>query len=215
MVAMTDVTAIIPPVRAGTIESCIDFEYDHEDDGYGGFTATGEHTWQFDSRAYHELTGLDLGGDYPWVKQENGHSLRIVTEYRWSHSTYNGDSYTLTIEEVAYRGSTSRDEVYWTRGGYYRLDENLRVKRVGEERQQYHYRERTDEEIPHREITDLEGHVAYSGEQFTRKLHSGILGTTLSHRLDDLIQADSPDEAIRPDTYQQNHNNHEATPADD
>jgi len=212
---MTDVTAIIPPVRAGTMESTLNIEYDHENNGYGGFTATGEHVWQFDSRAYHEMTGLDLGGNYPYVHQENGHSLRIVTEYTWYHSTYDDeDSYTLSIEEVAYRGTTRRENVYWTKAGYYDLDETLHVERVGQERQQYAYRERSEEDVPHRDVTDLDGHVAYSGEQLVRKLHSGILGTTLAHRLDDLIIADSPDSAIRPDTYQQNANT-SPSPADD
>jgi hypothetical protein len=197
-------TAIIPPVRAGWIESELDFEYDHEGEGKGGFEATGVHEWQFDMGAYDDLTGLHIGGDCPYVAQENGHSLRIVTDYKWNHSTYNNeDSYTLSIEEVAYRGTTRQKKVYWTMGGYYELDKNLRVERIGQEPQQYAYRERSDEHIPHRKVADIKEYVGYTGEQVVRKLHTGVLGPTVCSRLDDLIQADSPDDAIQPETYQQ------------
>lgn len=189
---------IIPPVRAGEIESELSFEYDHDRLGDGGFEAVGEHSWTFDWRAYCDHTGLDLGGDYPYVPQENGHTLRIRTEYRW---TVSDSKYTLSIEQKAVRGVTSIDDVFYTRCGYYRLDDELNVVRSKQERQQYRYRERADEDIPHRDVFDLDGVSVDSGEQLVWGLHSGRFGPCIHDQLATLIKYDSPDDAVTPDEY--------------
>lgn len=192
--------AIIPPVRTGTIESSIDFEYDHSNTTC--FEATGTLEWNFDLGAYYELTGLDIGGDYPYVSQEGNYPLRIVTEYSWMHSDYNDkESYTLSIEEVAYSGNTRREFIHWTQNGGYDLDENMCVTRTYNDRQQYRYRT-ADVSVEHRDIPQLEGHIAYDGEQFVRKLHSGVLGPTNGQRLFDLLKADSPDNALTVEQYE-------------
>lgn len=206
--------AIIPPVRAGSIESELTVDYG---DSYGkSFTATGEHNWTFDLFAYADITGLDEGPDYPYVAQANGHTLRIETDYTWNHRVYNGEERnTLSFEEVAYRGTTRRETVYWTRCGYYDLDPSLKVTRVGNERQQYKYRERAEKDIPHKKPYDLSNYTAYDGEQMVRKLHTGVLGPTVGAELAELIEMDSPDHAVRYDEYQHPNTEDSPTPADD
>lgn len=201
---------IIPPVRAGEVTSSLDIEYEHEQNGRGGFEAKSVHEWTFDSRQYIRLTGLDLGADYPWVPQENGHTIRIVTDYKWYRSTYHDEpTYTLSMEQYAYRGTTKRDSVYWTRAGYWRLNEDKEVGEPQTERQPYHARETDDEDIPHfGPIRGLTGYVATSGEQLVRQLHSGSVGLTVRQQLRDALEADSPDDAITVGEYQ---NRHEST----
>lgn len=207
--------SIIPPVRTGEISSELDIEYDHEQCGEGGFEATSVHRWQFDSRQYFNLTDLDLGQNYPYVHQENGHTLRIVTDYRWSHSTYNNeDKYTLSLEQKAVRGSTSIHTTYWTRCGYYRFDEDLSHVRTGEEKQQYRIRE-GDVDVLHHSPYGLKGHVVASGEQLVRKLHSGILGPPLFDQFHNLLVMDSPDDALTVDEYQSTPTTTSSAPADD
>lgn len=195
---------VIPPVRAGEIGSCIEFEYDHHQLGRGGFEAHSRHEWTFDSKAYTSLTDLGLGSDHPYVHQENGHTLRIVTEYRWSKSTFHDEpTYTLSMEQYAYRGTTKRDSVYWTRAGYWRLNEDREVGEPQTERQPYHARETYDRDIPHfGPIRGLTGYVATSGEQLVRQLHSGSVGLTVRQQLRDALEADSPDDAVTVGEYQ-------------
>lgn len=207
--------SIIPPVRAGEINSSLEINYDHEQCGEGGFEATSVHRWQFDSRQYFNLTGLDLGQNYPYVHQENGHALRIVTDYRWSHSTYNGeDKYTLSFEQRAVRGSTNIHTTYWTRCGYYRFDEDLNHTRMGAEKQPYRIRE-SDVDVDHHLPYDIGDHIAYSGEQLVRKLHSGILGPTLAAQFNLLLEMDSPDDALTVDEYRAPNTHTTPVPAND
>lgn len=207
--------AVIPPVRAGTIEHSIDVEYDHYQGGEGGFEATGEHAWEFDLTAYADLTGMDIGDDYPYVAQENGHTLRITTDYRWRHSTlHDVDNYTLGIETIAWRGTTSYDDIFWTMGGYYDLDEDLEVVKVAEEKQEYRIRDHYDEDVPHHSPHDVGRETFHSGEQFVYALHSGRLGPSPHDQLQRLIEADSPDEAQPVDAFEGNLQDSPA-PADD
>jgi len=194
-----------PPVEAGSVSSSVELEYDHEHLGDGGFEATGTHEWQFDSSAYHEHTGLSLGSNNPNVHQENGHTLRIETAYRFSHSTYGGeDSYTLFIEEIAYRGYHSREKVFWTRGGYYEFDEDFVLTRVEKERQQYPVPERIDYEIPHHSPYIIPEEIyPPQGEDLVYAIHGGQYGAHLDGRVHDLLVHDTPDDAVCVETYKQ------------
>jgi len=201
--------AIIPPVRAGTIESSLEFEYDEN-----GFNAVGEHCWMFDGGAYADRTGLDLGRDYPYVRQENGHTLRIRTEYSWGEYERDGEKrYSLDIEQEAVRGITSIDTVFYTRCGYYRLDSELNITRSGEERQQWRVRERIDKDIPHYDTPDLDGLTVDNGEQLVRGLHNGRWGPTVEKQLHDVIVRDCPDDALSVDEY--DHTSEPVASADD
>jgi hypothetical protein len=205
--------SVIPPVRAGKINSSLDFEYDHHQYGEGGFKATGIHEWTFDFDAYVELTGLDIGADHPWVVQENGHTLRIVTEYQWMYSDYNGDSYTCNVESKAMRGSYS-PEYYFTRAGHYQFDGEMVLEKTVDERQP-HIMARDSNEIEHfpiwtvnvdgsqseSSITDASSETSavesvHSGEEFVRGLHNGVFGPPVRARLHDLLVEDSPTDAV-------------------
>jgi len=218
---------VIPPVQAGTTNSELSFEYDHDQHGVGGFEATSTHAWTFDSRDYHELTDLDIGSDYPYVHQENGHSLRIVTEYDWYHSTFHDEeTYTLEMEQWAYRGTTSRKSVYWTRSGSWRLDESLTIGDPQTGRQQYHAREtyaksssdKSDEDdtIPHfGPYRGLDGETVTSGPSLVRKLHAGVLGLSVAQQFRDILEADSPDDAIPVSEYKRRHKDNAGGAASD
>jgi hypothetical protein len=196
---------VIPPVEAGQIESSLEFEYDHERYGDGGFEATGEHAWTFDTSAYHAHTGLDIGADLPYVAQANGHTLRIVTEYVWMHSEYNGTSYSLGVKQTAYRGTTSYDAVYWTRWAHYKLEplndsSELIITRCSDEKQRYRMRE-SEKDVPHKGALDLTDIAVENSMQFVRDLHNGVWGEEVRDQLQALIVADSPDDARPADTY--------------
>ncbi len=192
--------AVIPPVRAGTIDEELSFEYNHGDYGKGGFTADGVLAWQFDLGAYADYTGMDIGGEYPYVAQANGHQLRVVTEYTWMYSTYS-ESYSLGVEQIAYRGTTTRDDVFWTMGCDYSMDESLTVEGVRQEQQRYRIRE-SDDEIDHKAPPrDVMGMAFDSGEAFVRALHSGRVGPTVEEQLEACLRRDSPDGATPASTY--------------
>jgi hypothetical protein len=165
---MTDET-ITPPVRAGALASSLEIEYNREQYGEGGFTATGVHEWTFDSMEYYHLTGVDVSEAY--VPQENGHSLRVVTEYTWMRSEYNGTSYTLNVETKGMRGSHS-PTYYFTRAGHYRIEGDLpaEITRTSHDKQPFRQRE---SDADHFNIAVLTGHTVEDGETFVRRLHNG------------------------------------------
>jgi hypothetical protein len=203
---MSEQPTIIPPVEAGNVESTVSINYQHDRNGAGGFEARTEHTWTFDHEPYHALTGLSLGGDCPVVHQANGHVLRVITDYKWTHSSLNGDSYILGIEAKGVKG-THRYTHYWTMSGFYDLErtdddqlDGLVVTNVGTERQAYRQRQ-ADREIPHEQPQDIRGEVVQSGEQLVYKLHHGLLGSSPQAKLQRLIEMDSPDEAIPVSEY--------------
>jgi hypothetical protein len=192
--------SVIPPVRAGKINSSLDFEYDHHQYGEGGFKATGVHEWTFDLSAYTELTGLDIGADLPYVEQENGHSLRIVTEYKWMFSDVGGESYTCNVESKAMRGSYS-PEYYFTRAGHYQFDGEKELEKTVDERQP-HIMARDSDDIEHFPIWTVNVEDVHSGEEFVRGLHNGVYGPPVRARLHDLLVTDSPPDADTVDVYQ-------------
>lgn len=190
---MTDET-IIPPVRAGTLESSLEIEYDHEQYGKGGFTGTGVHEWTFDGMEYYKLTDVDVSEAY--VPQENGHSLRVVTEYTWMRSEYNGTSYTLNVETKGMRGSHS-PTYYFTRTGHYRIEGDLpaEINRTAHDKQPFRQRE---SETDHFDITVLTGHIVEDGETFVRRLHNGEWGNVETPReeIQLLLDYDTPVDAL-------------------
>lgn len=189
---------VIPPVEAGTIESTVSVDYDVDRlQITDGFTATGEHVWEFDLDAYVRATGLDLGADYPRVPQENGHSLRLVTDYRFSESDYLDETtYTLIIEQRGFRGTTRRDEMFFTRCGYYRLDSAMVVGEGQPDRQPYQERVQINRDVPHFDPYELQAPKVSSGEELVYGLHSGRFGPPVHERLAELIGFDSPAEAV-------------------
>jgi hypothetical protein len=194
--------SVIPPVRAGKINSSLDFEYDHHQYGEGGFKATGVYEWTFDIDAYVELTGLDIGADNPYVEQTNRHTLRITTDYTWMYSDYNGDSYTCNVESkaMATKGTPS-PTYYFTRAGHYRFDGGKKLEKTVTERQP-HVMARDEDEIDHRPIHTVGVESVHSGEEFVRGLHNGVYGPPVRARLHDLLVADSPPDADTVDVYQ-------------
>jgi len=190
---------IIPPVDAGTIESSLQIEYDHDRLGHGGFEATSEHVWEFDSRQFSSATGLDIGGD-TYVHQENGHSLRVETAYTFSRSTYNDTvSYTLSMDLVGYRGTYNRDAVYITSAGFIELDENHCGMAVTDERPRHGDDTTTvSAELLYDDVVD---EYYRDGEALVRQLHEGFVGPTVREYIRKLIACDSPDDAVAVETY--------------
>jgi len=199
---MTD--SIIPPVTAGTINSSLDIEY-HGRRESGYTTATSEHAWQFDCGAYAEQTELDLGGDYPYIAQENGHTLRLLTEITVSER--GGDNtYSITIERKAVRGITRHERVFWTACGHYSLayndsDGRYDIDHESQEKQPYRIRE-YDEDVDHRDIFRRSGSHYESLYAFLNEIHSRPHGESPLTVLAWIIRRDSPDDAISADDYE-------------
>ena len=180
--------AVIPPVQAGTINSSIDINYGSQ---RGVCEALSHHEWTFDSSAYAQQTGLDIGKNYPYVAQENGHVLAVVTEIRVAERSNGG--YTVWVEQEAVRGLTSYNDVFWSANGGYDLDENLAVEDIFNERQQYKYREK---EIPQRDVL-TEGMISFNSlEDMIYHLHNNP-HQYIYDTLQEIIEMDSPDHALK------------------
>jgi hypothetical protein len=210
-------TAVIPPVRAGKVQSSIDFDYSGHEDGES-FSAHGSHEWTFDSRTYYKQTGLDIGGDYPYVRQENGHTLEVHTDYEWMASEiHDTPNYTLSIERYGVSHRRGAPNCYYVQNGYYRLDEDFTIVSQSNERAPYVVRESNNDTkvfSPH----PLVGESFDSGETAVRAIHSGTVGPSVLGRLHDVLVYDSPEDAIIADTYLSRHDeqgNPTEAPADD
>jgi len=206
---MTD--SVIPPVEAGTINSSIEIEYSASrgDASRGSASqnsepipnvieATNDYAWQFDSSAYFEHTGLDIGGEYPYVAQENGHTIRVVTDLRVDYyESSSNDPYTVAVEQKAVRGTTHW-EYFWTRNGFYDLNEELEVTNTYQERQPYRQR---NSDIPHYELPNLDRVEFESTEDIVYSILHGRYGSSMKELLQEAIEMDSPDEAIPASQY--------------
>jgi len=193
--------SIIPPVAAGTISSCLDIEpSSRRENTY--MTATSEHEWQFDLDGYAAVTGLDIGGDYPYVAQENGHSLRLITEMDVREQA---DGFAIHIERKAVRGTTSYTSVFWTAGAHYDVvrndDGTLRINRESQESQPYRIRA-SDTEVEHRDIFRHSGKFFDSLYDLLNEIHSRPHGNSPVTELQRMIDRDSAADAIPADEYE-------------
>ena len=180
--------AVIPPVQAGSVNSSIDINYGSQ---RGVCEARSRHEWTFDHSAYAQQTRLDIGKNYPYVAQENGHVLAVVTEIRVAERSNGG--YTVWVEQEAVRGLTSYNDVFWSANGGYDLDENLAVEDIFNERQQYKYREK---EIPQRDVL-TEGMISFNSlEDMIYHLHNNP-HESIYETLSEIIEMDSPDHALK------------------
>jgi len=180
--------AVIPPVQAGSVNSSIDINYGSQ---RGVCEARSRHEWTFDHSAYSQQTGLSIGADHPYVAQENGHVLAVVTEIRVAERSNGG--YMVWLEQEAVRGLTSYNDVFWSANGGYDLDENLAVEDIFNERQQYKYREK---EIPQREMKTAPQISFESIEAFIYHLHNNP-HESIYETLQEIIEMDSPDHALK------------------
>ena len=179
--------AVIPPVQAGSVNSSIDINYGSQ---RGVCEARSRHEWTFDHSAYSQQTGLSIGADHPYVAQENGHVLAVVTEIRVAERSNGG--YMVWVEQEAVRGLTSYNDVFWSANGGYDLDENLAVEDIFNERQQYKYREK---EIPQRDVL-TEGMISFNSlEDMMYHLHNNP-HESIYDTLQEIIEMDSPDHAV-------------------
>jgi len=197
---MTDNQPIIPPVRAGRVQSSIDFDYSGYKDEES-FSAHGVHKWEFDYDAYYQQTGLDLGRDYPYVHQENGHTLEVQTDYTWMRSTlHDKHSYTLSVEQYGISHKRSAPNCYYVQNGSYRLDDNCVVVSQQDERAPYRVR-KSDTDIDVRSPRKLIDERFKNGEDAVRAIHSGTVGASVLGKLHEVLVYDSPDDAVTADTY--------------
>jgi len=183
--------AVIPPVQAGTINSSIDINYGSQ---RGVCEARSRHEWTFDHSAYSQQTGLSIGADHPYVAQENGHVLAVVTEIRVAERSNGG--YTVWVEQEAVRGLTSYREVFWSKSGGYELDENIHLNSLNDifnEKQQYKYREK---DVPQRDVQQLETMSFESIEAFIYHLHHNP-HQSIYETVQEIIEMDSPDHALK------------------
>ncbi len=187
-VVMTDKT-VIPPVTTGTINSSIDFEYAGRRDR-GIFEATSELQWQFDGGAYARQSDYDLGANYPWVPQENGHTLRRIIEMRVQENSDGG--YYLWYAETAVRGLTSTDKTFWTIEGSYTLTENNTVCDRMSDRQPHRYR---DTDTPHYELPQMTG-TYDEMEQAVLHIHNEQHRDGIKAILQEIINRDCPADAV-------------------
>ena len=182
--------AVIPPVQAGRVNSSIDINYGSQRDIC---EARSRHEWTFDISAYAKQTGLDIGKNYPYVAQENGHVLAVITEIRVAERSNGG--YTVWVEQEAVRGLTSYREVFWSKSGGYELDENIHLNSLNDifnEKQQYKYREK---DVPQRDVQQLETMSFESIEAFIYHLHNNP-HESIYDTLQEIIEMDSPDHAV-------------------
>ena len=187
---MTDKT-VIPPVTAGTINSSIDFEYAGRRDR-GLFEATSELQWTFDGGAYARQTGYDLGADYPYVPQENGHTLRRIIDLRVDERSDGG--HYLWYSETAVRGLTSTDKTFWTIEGSYTFTENNTVCDSMNDSQPYRIRE-GNEDVPHYELPQMTG-THDEMEQAVLHIHNEAHRDGIKTILQELINRDCPVDAV-------------------
>ena len=180
--------AVIPPVQAGSVNSSIDINYGSQ---RGVCEARSRHEWTFDINAYAQQTGLDIGKNYPYVAQENGHVLAVVTEIRVAERSNGG--YTVWVEQEAVRGLTSYNDVFWSKSGGYELDETLVVEDIFNEKQQYKYREK---DVPQREMKTAPQISFESIETFIYHLHNNP-HKSIYDTLQEIIEMDSPDHALK------------------
>ena len=189
---MTDNQTVIPPVTAGTINSSIDFEYAGRRDR-GIFEATSELHWTFDGGAYAAQTEYDLGADYPWVPQENGHTLRRVIDLRVDER--NDGGYYLWYSEKAVRGHTSVDTTFWTIEGSYTLTENKTVCDAMNDDQPYRVQKYSDDEVPHYELPQLT--TTYDEmEQPVLEIHNEQHRDGWKAIIQEMINRDCPGDAV-------------------
>ena len=180
--------AVIPPVQAGSVNSSIDINYGSQ---RGVCEARSRHEWTFDISAYAQQTRLDIGKNYPYVAQENGHVLAVITEIRVAERSNGG--YTVWVEQEAVRGLTSYNDVFWSKSGGYDLDQDLVVEDTFNEKQQYKYREK---DVPQRKLPQYNGTTFTSIEQMVNKLHNHP-DQYYHDTLQEIIEMDSPDHALK------------------
>jgi len=182
---------VIPPATAGTINSSIDFEYAGRRDR-GLFEATSELQWTFDGGAYARQTDYDLGADFPYVPQENGHKLRRVIDMRVEER--NDGGHYLWYFEKAVRGLTSIDTTFWTIEGSYTFTENNTVSEAMNDRQPYRLRE-SDKEVPHYELPQLTG-TYEDMEQPVLGIHNENHRDGIKAIIQEMINRDCPVDAV-------------------
>jgi len=192
---MSDET-LIPPVEAGEIDSRINIKHKQRSNG---LSVSSVHTWNFDSSAYHAMTGLDLGTQYPHVPQENGHSLKYVSDMNVTR--FDDGSYRIMVEAKAVRGTTSYRYFWTTNGGYEITNDGVVTDSFGE-RQPWRQAE-ADREIPHNEVhplTDMDFADIY---ETLYHIHQYPEGNTIRETMKSIITEDSPDEAVTLFEYRQ------------
>jgi len=187
------VEIVRPPVEAGTIESNLTIEWNNWPTHKQRWEATSIHKWNFDVSAYARATGLDIGGDYPHVHQEGGHTLAIVTEMHWP-DVGDEEFAPLTIKETWYT-NRERNNVAKHMTADIDLDDDGHVERVYANGD-----------------TDLLAHIDEGQWVGNHSRHFARLYHTRSHTSSDpvrtvegdmrkLIKLDCPDDARRADGY--------------
>lgn len=201
----TDVSnkTVIPPVEAGTVNTEIEYEWDRR--GYRGdyhLRARARHDWTFDAMAYHQLTGLDIGADYPYVPQENGHTLSVIREFRITEGSDGG--YSVRITEKAVRGVTSYDDIFYHNEGSYDVENGYVTYTYVDNGDLGRPSEKDDRnpaasEGTARGLPDLgDAYNGSSPRQFVRNYHHGeVIGVpSVEDQLRDVIEMDSSDDAV-------------------
>lgn len=204
---MPSETTIRPPVTAGNLTSRIKLKHDHSINRADQKQATALHEWTFDLWAYSHATGLDLGAEYPWVPQENGHVLAVRRDVTWTPeangTTTSSDEtwYTVFVKEDWMVRQHTADTV---RHCEYHVHVNGDGCVSGVDDEAFSYdgtpRDRAD---PMR-IDLQEGHYVGDPMQFTRRLHFGFApwAEPPEEQIEYLIDADTPDDGVDPEEYE-------------
>jgi len=217
---------VIPPVSAGTLSSSIETEHKanitRRSDPQKRVVAT--HEWTFDSQAYAYETGLDLGADYPWVPQGNGHTLCVRRDFTWNPAVADTDNdtwYTMRVEERWYTQHRANERV---RHSEYRIevDEDGGITRFDDEA--FDFRGGRVERFDPRFSTTVEDGTIFEGAyagtpmELVRTIHFGqnVYTPTVTEQIQYLLDEDSPDDAVpaREYEYTGTYADEQPTPAD-
>jgi hypothetical protein len=190
---------VIPPVAAGTLSSSIELEHKHDINRDDTKRVTARHEWTFDSFAYNYHTGLHLGADYPYVPQENGHTLIVHRDCKYNPADAETDDdrwYRLSVEETWRTDARSGPTVHYS---HYHIDVDKDGHIVDFDDEAFRYNgERNERYDPRRGGEIFEGSYAGDPMQLVRALHFGTqpFGESVDEQIRYLLEADSPDDAV-------------------